>query len=85
MSYRVVFDAAEEGYSTWPFASVGLVFILIGVGLVLVRRHMPGWWGNHPKVSSRGRKRWQEPLFVLTAVSAGEQWFLPPFSALYDV
>jgi len=52
MSYRVVFDAAEEGYSTWPFVSVGLVFILIGVGLVLVRRRMPGWWGNHPKVSS---------------------------------
>jgi hypothetical protein len=52
MSYRVVFDVAEEGYSTWSFASVGLVFILVGVGLVLVRRHLPGWWGNHPKVGS---------------------------------
>lgn len=37
MSYRVVFDAAERGYSSWPFAAAGLPFVVIGIVLVKYR------------------------------------------------
>ncbi len=37
MDYVVVFDAAQRGYSTWPFAAAGLPLVVIGIVLVKYR------------------------------------------------
>ena len=41
MSYRLIFDAARSGYTNWPFAAGGLVFVCIGVLLVKGRAQAP--------------------------------------------
>jgi len=48
MEYRVVFDVATAGYKAWNFALVGLVFSLVGLGVVAFRRRLGGWWVIHP-------------------------------------
>jgi hypothetical protein len=38
MTYTTVFDAANEGYSTWWVPAIGFIFIGVGVVLVLAPR-----------------------------------------------
>jgi hypothetical protein len=52
MEYQVVFDIASEGYKSWSFPTFGFLFITIGIGLVLIRKNLPGWWGKHPTASN---------------------------------
>jgi hypothetical protein len=57
MTFTTVFDAANEGYSTWSFPAFGLIFIAIGALLVfapdLMRRLMPsGLQGRYRTVFS---------------------------------
>jgi hypothetical protein len=35
MVFKTVFDAADHGYSPWPFPIAGLIFVAIGLMLVL--------------------------------------------------
>jgi len=51
MEYRVVFDVSTAGYKAWNFALVGLVFSLVGVGVVAFRHKLGGWWVTHPTAS----------------------------------
>jgi hypothetical protein len=41
MNYELIFDAGEAGYTTWPFAVVGVLFVVIGVLVVRHRRSLP--------------------------------------------
>jgi hypothetical protein len=52
VNYRTVFDIADAGYKSWTFPAFGLIFVGIGVVLVVVRKHLPGWWGKHPRASA---------------------------------
>jgi hypothetical protein len=49
MTYKVVFDIVESGYKSWSFPAFGLIFIAIGLFLVIFRKLISGWWGNHPR------------------------------------
>lgn len=49
MNYKVIFDIAEVGYKSWSFPAFGLIFVAIGLLLVIFRKLIPGWWGNHPR------------------------------------
>ena len=40
LRYRLVFDAAREGFRDWGFAAFGLIFIGVGVGLFLVAKRI---------------------------------------------
>jgi hypothetical protein len=51
MEYRVVFDVSAAGYKAWNFALVGLVFVLVGIGVVAFRNKLGGWWATHPTAS----------------------------------
>jgi len=51
MEYRVVFDVSTAGYKAWNFALVGLVFTLVGAGVVASRHRLGGWWASHPTAS----------------------------------
>lgn len=52
MEYQVVFDVASAGYKIWSFPAFGLIFIVAGMGLVALRRNLPGSWGKHPTASN---------------------------------
>jgi hypothetical protein len=41
MNYRVVFDIVSVGYRAWWFVAFGVIFVLIGIGLVTFRRFLP--------------------------------------------
>ena len=41
MEYELVFDVARGGYTNWPFAAGGILFVIIGIGLVFFRRSLP--------------------------------------------
>lgn len=41
MTYEIVFDVTQSGYSTWPFAAAGLLFVAIGIGVVVFRHRLP--------------------------------------------
>jgi hypothetical protein len=51
MEYRTAFDIAQVGYKNWTFPALGLVLVAIGAALVIAHRHLPGWWGSHPRAS----------------------------------
>jgi hypothetical protein len=53
MQYRVVFDVSIAGYKAWNFALVGLVFVLVGMGVVAFRHKLGGWWTTHPTASKK--------------------------------
>lgn len=48
MNYRTVFDIADAGYKGWTFPAFGLILVGIGVVLVVVRKHLSGWWSQRP-------------------------------------
>jgi len=52
MEYRVVFDIASAGYKSWSFPAFGLIFVVVGAGLVALRKNFGGWWGKHPIASN---------------------------------
>jgi len=74
MTYKVVFDVAEAGYKSWSFPAFGLIFVVIGVLLVLARRHLPGWWGQSPRASA---------VFAFGWLSFAVLWTVTSFLATY--
>ena len=48
----MIFDVASAGYKSWSFPTFGIIFIVAGVGLVVLRKNLPGWWGKHPIASN---------------------------------
>ncbi len=46
MKYKVVFDVAQVGFKDWSFSAFGLIFIVIGVGMLIYR------WKNPAKDST---------------------------------
>ena len=50
MNYKVIFDIAKSASPDYPVEAIPLV--IIGLFLVVFRRRLPGWWGNHPRASS---------------------------------
>jgi uncharacterized protein YqgC (DUF456 family) len=43
MSYVTVFDVADAGYKSASFPAFGLIFVVLGIFLVIFRRHLPRW------------------------------------------
>jgi hypothetical protein len=43
MSYVTVFDVADAGYKSAGFPAFGLIFVVLGILLVVFRRHIPRW------------------------------------------
>lgn len=41
MKYRLVFDVVQEGYRNWDFVAPGLIFVVIGVGMLIHRWKSP--------------------------------------------
>ncbi|WP_119268584.1 hypothetical protein [Taklimakanibacter deserti] len=54
MQFETVFDAAQTGYRTWPFAAFGLIFVVVGALLVfaplLMQPIHPGGLQGRPRV-----------------------------------
>ena len=69
MEYRTAFDIASAGYKSWPFAAFGLIFIAVGAVMVAARKHLPGWWGKHPRAGSAFAFTWLGFAAVWTLVS----------------
>ncbi len=46
MKYKVVFDVVQVGFKDWSFSAFGLIFIVIGVGMLIYR------WKNPAKDST---------------------------------
>jgi hypothetical protein len=42
MQYMTVFDVTQSGYRQWPFAAFGLIFVVVGAGLVFFRHQLRG-------------------------------------------
>ena len=40
MEYTTVFDVGQSGYRQWSFPAHGLLFVVVGAGLVLFRRRL---------------------------------------------
>ncbi|HKR01699.1 MAG TPA: hypothetical protein VJT09_13555 [Pyrinomonadaceae bacterium] len=36
--FKVIFDITEAGYRQWGFPAVGLIFVVVGIGLIISRR-----------------------------------------------
>ncbi len=41
MKYKLVFDVVQEGYRNWDFVAPGVIFIVIGVGMLVHRWKSP--------------------------------------------
>jgi hypothetical protein len=41
MNFEIVFDAAEAGYRQWWFPTFGLIFVVIGLGILIYQRKNP--------------------------------------------
>ena len=50
MNYKVIFDIANSASPDYPVQAIPLV--IVGLFLVVFRKRLPGWWGNHPRASS---------------------------------
>ena len=74
MEYRVVFDVASAGYKSWSFPAFGLVFVVVGAGLVAFRKNLPGWWGKHPTASN---------VFAFFFLGFAMLWTVVSFVATY--
>ena len=77
MSYKTIFDAAEDGYLAWWFPAFGLIFVFIGavfVGLpALMQILLP--WG----LQGRARR-----VFSWLFLSCAIFWTLAAFATTYS-
>jgi hypothetical protein len=53
--YRVIFDIASAGYTSWSFPAFGLIFVAVGgvlVAFAVWRKALPfPWWSRRPTAS----------------------------------
>lgn len=75
MTHKVVFDIVEAGCKSWEFPAFGLIFIIIGFLLVVFRKWIPGWWGNHPRARN---------TFSLFFIGFAVIWTLTSFLGTYS-
>jgi len=74
VEYRTVFDIADAGFKTWSFSAHGLIFIVIGIGVVAFRKSLPGWWRGHPRASN---------VFAFSFLGFAIVWTLTSFISTY--
>jgi hypothetical protein len=73
MRYDTVFDVARDGFTEWKFPAFGLIFVVVGVGM-LVNQH------RHPD-PRRGRWKRTFPVFYTTFAVL---WTLVAFMGTYS-